>query len=193
MGSFYTNITVKGAFQQELADFIQAQGRIAYVSNTVRGYTVVFDEKCEEQDTRVLAKLASKLSKKLRCRALAVLNHDDDILLYQLYENGKLADEYDSCPDYFDMETTSPRPPQGGDLRKLAETFGVEYPGDEAAAILRRDDYAFAVERHEELARVLGLPDFVAGLGYRYLEQMIHEDESFSEELDISLVKKIGG
>lgn len=193
MGNFYTNITVKGPSQKELADFIQAQGRTAHVSNTVRSYTVVFDQKCEEQDTRVLAKLSSKLSSKLRCPALAVMNHDDDILLYQLYDNGKLVDDYNSCPDYFSTRAKSPRPPQGGDLKKLADTFGVEYPGDEATLILRRNDYAFAVDRHEELARALGMPDFVAGLGYHYLEQMINEDESFSEELDISLFKKISG
>jgi hypothetical protein len=192
MGNFYTNITVKGPSQQDLADFIQTQGRTAYVSNTIRGYTVIFDEKREEQDTRVLAELAAQLSSKLRCAALSVLNHDDDVLMYQLYENGKLLDNYDSCPDYFNTRAKSPRPPQGGDLKKLADTFGVEYPVDEATSILRRDDYAFAVDRHEELARTLGMPDFVAGLGYHYLEQIMNEDEVFSEELDISLCKKIG-
>ena len=49
-----------------------------------------------------MAELGTRLSLEFGCPVLAVLNHDDDILWYQLFENGKLADEYDSTPGYFD-------------------------------------------------------------------------------------------
>lgn len=34
---------------------------------------------------------------------IGMLNHDDDVLAYELWSNGQKVDEYDSCPGYFQV------------------------------------------------------------------------------------------
>lgn len=170
MGNFYTNYTLRGPTQREVAAALA--GRTAVVTPKKRGCVVVFDEASEQQDPETIGSLAGDLARQFRCPVLAVMNHDDDIFWYQLYVAGALEDEYDSCPEYFDPDA-EPAHPKGGDADKLCAAFESDEV-DEVSAILRRsslDDegYTFEVERHEELVRALGLPDYGVGLGYEYL------------------------
>jgi hypothetical protein len=170
MGNFYTNYTLRGPSQQGVAKALA--GRSAIVTPQQDGCVVVFDEQSDDQNAEVIADLARDLSGELRCPVLAVLNHDDDILWYQLYLSGELADEYDSCPSYFDPEA-EPSGPAGGDAQKLCAAFASSNV-PEVERILRKstfdeDGYAFAIERHTELARALGLPSFSVGGGFRYV------------------------
>lgn len=172
MGSFYTNITLRGPTQHEVADYLIQADRIAYVSPTVKRITVVYDADSESQDTSVMGRLASELSNHFQCPSLAILNHDDDLLVYQLYEAGKLIDEYDSSPGYFDGELSAPI---DGDAKKLGQAFDVKHNIAQIESILRKpsyeeDGYLFATDRHRELAQALGIPSFAVGLGYEYIE-----------------------
>ncbi|MEW6350639.1 MAG: hypothetical protein AB1646_16380 [Thermodesulfobacteriota bacterium] len=166
MGSFYTNITLKGPAQQRVVDHLNAMGRVAHVSPTLDGFTVVYDAASESQDQEVLSGLAQALSKTFECPALAVLNHDDDILWYQLFSGGELQDEYDSSPNYF---SGPPTPPEGGDPEKLCALFGAFGSVDDMIHILGAT-YTFAFERHDDMARALGMPSFASGSGFNYVE-----------------------
>jgi hypothetical protein len=169
MGSFYTNITLKGPNQAEVVAHLNAAGRNAYVSPTEGGYTVVYDEIGDTQDTGALATLSSELSGEFGCPVLVILNHDDDILWYELYIDGECKDTYNSCPGYFD--SCAPQEPVGGDARLLCETFGKGDPA-RVEAILRADEeYVFALDRHEELVAQLGWPDATIGAGFAYISQ----------------------
>lgn len=168
MGNFYTNYTLRGPSQQAVA--VALAGRSAIVTPAKDGCVVVFDEQSDEQDTVVITELALRLSRDLLCPVLAVLNHDDDILWYKLYLSGELVDEYDSSPGYFDM-LAEPSAPAGGDAEFLCNAFGVS-PSAEVENILRKssydeDGYTFAVDRHTDLARALGMPLFGVGTGFR--------------------------
>lgn len=167
MGNFYTNYTLRGPSQQEVAKAFQ--GRNAVVTPERNGYVVVFDEQSDDQDQEQIAALGAKLSLLFRCPVLAILNHDDDILWYQLYESGTLTDEYDSAPGYFDPDA-EPSAPAGGDAKRLAAAFRAEDIA-EIEAVLRKssfedDGYVFAFERHADLTRLLGLPEFAIGSSY---------------------------
>ena len=166
MGNFYTNIVLKGPDQDQVVDHLNGLVRLAIVSPTVDGFTVVYDSESERQDPNVLSGLACDLSKVFRCPALAVLNHDDDILWYQLFINGALVDEYDSAPNYF---SGPPAPPEGGDPEKLCNAFGASGSEGPVDGFLR-SGYTFAIERHEDLVRALGMPSFAAGSGFNYVE-----------------------
>src|ERR1017187_6166492 len=98
MGNFYTNYTLRGPSQQSVAAALA--GRSAIVTPAQDGCVVVFDEESDEQNQEIIAELASRLSGELRCSLLAVLNHDDDILWYQLYLSGELVDEYDRSEEH---------------------------------------------------------------------------------------------
>jgi hypothetical protein len=168
MGNFYMNYTLRGPSQQAVAAALA--GRCAFVTPARNGCVVVFDEESDGQNPEVIVDLAPRLARELDCPVLAILNHDDDILWYQLYLSGGLADEYDSTPGYFDP-SAEPSGPAGGDARKLCDAFGASDVAAVERALRRssfdEDGYAFAVERHADLAHSLGIPSFAVGAGYR--------------------------
>src|SRR6266704_6543459 len=153
MGNFYTNVTLYGADRTKALALLK--GRNAAVSPTVREFTIVWDEECETQDERILEALTKRLSHELDCPAWAVLNHDDDVFLYVLFARGEELDRYNSCPGYFDGSNSEP---EGGKSTLLAKAFGVESAAKSIERILRaRDEYAFALERHQALIGALGM------------------------------------
>jgi hypothetical protein len=172
MGGFYTNYTLRGPSQKAVADALA--GRKAIVSPESSGCVVAYDEASDDQDQEAIATLALYLSGTLHCPVLAVLDHDDDILWYQLCEDGKLTDEYDSTPGYFDP-AGEPSSPAGGDAERLCSIFGVSDVAT-VEAVLRKssfddDGYAFAHMRHADLVRVLGMPDFAVLKAYASFER----------------------
>src|SRR2546430_2598243 len=80
MGAFYGNITLKGPSQERIAKALT--GRRAIVTPNIDHYTVAFDSVCDDQDIEAIQALTSRLSGELRCSALAVIIHDDDVLGY---------------------------------------------------------------------------------------------------------------
>lgn len=172
MGNFYVNYTLRGPSQQAVADAFAE--RKAVIAPLHKGCVVAFDEKSDRQDTDLIGNLASCLSSRFQCPVLAILNHDDDILWYQLYENGELTDQYDSTPGYFDP-AAEPSPPTGGNATKLVTAFGSTNPTG-VDRVLRKssfddDGYVFAFERHAELMQALGLPDYGVGTAYASFER----------------------
>lgn len=170
MGNFYTNYTLAGPSQREVVEALA--GRSAIVTPSQGGCVVVFDEQSDTQDKQVITSLAARLSQCLACPVLAVLNHDDDILWYQLYSSGELTDEYDSSPGYFDPMAESAIP-VGGDAFKLCSAFGASDIST-VENVLRKpsygdDGYTFAFERHADLVRALGITAYSVGAGYDYV------------------------
>ncbi len=182
MGSFYVNHTVRASREQVMA-LLQEERRTAYVSPTMGGYTIVCDRECDHQDEAEILALGRHLSGRLGAPVLAVLNHDDDILCYWLFENGETTEEYNSCPDYFADEEF------GGlgiyDGEEDEEEFAAERtvvltgPGEELCrafgktpllaevrSILESPDL-FALLTHKKLLQTLGLPECAVATGYR--------------------------
>jgi hypothetical protein len=177
MGNFYTNYTLKGPTQHAVVAALA--GRAAIVTPDYCGCVMVFDEQSDKQDAKVITDLASRLSREFHCPVLAVLNHDDDILWYQLHEAGKVTDEYDSSPGYFDSSAEEPAPPAGGDAQRLCSLFGAT---DVSAverilrkSLLDEDGYAFEFERHADLVGALGLPEFGVGTCFSSFEDPCFE------------------
>jgi hypothetical protein len=176
VGNFYTNYTLRGPSQKAVADALA--GRAAIVTPAQDGCVVVFDQESDEQNEGIIAELASRLSGQFRCPLLAVLNHDDDILWYQLYLSGELVDEYNSTPAYFEGDTSGP---EGGDPQKLCAAFG-STAVKEVERILKkpfaeRSGYVFAVERHSDLAGALQIPSFGVGASFGHISQGELPDE----------------
>lgn len=172
MGSFYVNYTVRSTDQLRVAKALA--GRNAFVTAPANGALVVFDEAADSQDQATVMELGKLLSSKLDAPVLAVLNHDDDIFWYGLFEKGECTDEYDSSPGYFDPEG-EPQPPSGGDVEMLCAAFDSHHH-EEVERILRKstlddDGYLFENERHAELLHALNLPAYALGFGYANIAQ----------------------
>ena len=188
MGGFYTNYTLRGPSQEAVANALA--GRRAIVAPESNGCVVAFDEASDDQDQEVIAALASHLSGSLHCPVLAVLDHDDDILWYQLYEDGQLTDEYDSSPGYFDP-AAEPSLPVGGDARRLCAVFGASAP-DKVETILRKSSYdnngyVFAHERHADLVQALGLSEFAVLKAYASFERGEYPDEVSASQMMMAI------
>lgn len=159
MGNFYTNITLRGADPAEVADVLRHAGRSAYVAPRHPGGTTVYDERCESQDPRLLGDLAASLSARWACPALAVLNHDDDILALALYQAGELVGDYETGHA------------DGLRSARLCRTWGRRAATPLVWLLLHGPRPVFEVTRHGWLARLLGLPPWSVATGFRYIEQ----------------------
>jgi hypothetical protein len=166
VGSFYVNCTVRTGDRAAVAKSLK--GRDAYVTPAKDGAVVVMDKEAETQDVDAVREVGELLSTGLKTQVLAVLNHDDDMLWYGLFDNGRLTDEYNSAPAYFEGGDD---PPSGGDARKLCAAFGRAGREKDLDAVLRKTDYAVAMERHADLVEALGLPAFAVGFGFTYVEE----------------------
>jgi len=173
MGLFYANLTVYRPQRSALLTELRRLRREAFVSPTVHGHTVVFDKAIDEQDTRAIERLGQAVTKALSCSALVGALHDDDVLYLWLFENGKIRDRYDSSPAYFDPHCSQPRPPEGGNAKLICRAFDSPDRQERVEQLLRADllegklpGIPGELERHAALAAELGLPRFVAGLGY---------------------------
>ena len=160
MGNSYTNCTVVTTDQATVLAKLRKWKRQAYIAAAAAGI-VIFDK---DEDVE----LGRPLSKALSCPALVVLDHDDDVLYYWLYENGKLTDDYCSNPD-FDEDYPAEQGP--GDPAKLCRAFGNPKAERKVKTALRsqRSGYVFAVHRHLALVKALGLPECAVAMGYRYI------------------------
>jgi hypothetical protein len=173
MGLFYANLTVYRPLRQPLLAALRRLRRTAFVSPTVYGHTVVFDRGVDEQKVQAIEQLGCGLTKMLACAALAAALHDDDVLYLWLFQMGKLLDRYDSLPGYFDPNATGGESPVGGDSKLLCQAFNRTGREQRVEQLLRanlldeeRPIVPGELERHEALAAELGMPPFVAGLGY---------------------------
>jgi hypothetical protein len=185
MGAFYVNYTVKGFDQKAVVRALS--GRKAFVTAERNGYIFVFDKEADAQNQEAIAKLAEQLSASLQSTLLTVLNHDSDILRYQLYEGGGLSEECNSTPDYWSPKLR-PSPPKGGDAMRLCAAFNC-HDIAEVERILRVSwkHYPDATGRHSNLVRVLGLPSLAIRYGFGAIAQG-HIPEGLSvEDLTVSI------
>jgi hypothetical protein len=181
VGNFYVNFSIKEAQPRQVADALVRARRRAIVTSSQGGYVVAYDEEADRQATQPILALGRVLSRELARPVLAVLNHDDDILCYWLFDGGELRDSYNSNPRAFDPDEGEP-PWQAGNAQKLCAGLGRSADAPAVEAILRAD-YVFAVDRHQHLAETLGLPSYSVGLGYQYVSEGEFEDESGSGDL----------
>ncbi len=175
MGAFLTNYQIRSDDSAAVRTALEplAPGR-AYVSPAKNGWVTVYEETSDDQDDAVLRKLAMGLSRSLKTAVFAFLVHDSDVLMYFLYRNGQIEDEYNSAPDYFgDGGDADDEGRYRGDVDALlpyclpgttrAQLDEILHPADEAPV--------FAESALGELAKLLGIDESRVTLGFRYFEE----------------------
>lgn len=239
MGITYGNITLKKVHQDTLIEYLSEINLDAYVSPTINQFTTVYDKassykekaeldkvaKLDSRSKKILKQysyepyaylicLASHLSEKFSCPALALFIYDGDIFWYHLCENGIMLDEYTTHRDknwqpgkIINIFTEGKI--KGGDAEKLCNAFGVKEKIEQVETILRRpclnnnkalldtETYWSPLIRFEELAIALGInPSWVvgpadyAGIVNHDIEVCFELDDVPSFEEALSMLKK---
>lgn len=197
MGLFYTNLTLYRPERQALIAALRRMRREAFISPTVLGYTVVFDQATDEQDAGQIHDVGTGLTRELSCSALAAMLHDDDVLYLWLFQHGKMSDSYNSLPQYFDAEA-QPGPPEGGNSELICSAFERSEHRAQVETLLRANlldgelpEVPGEFERHQALAKELGMPGFVAGVCYSSIAGNYVPKEFISEEYTGSSFERV--
>lgn len=167
MSTNYTNITLYGVSQAEVADWCAANGVMGYISPTVDDVTVLYENTLAEhthlpQPLEALLARAASMSAALMAPALVAVVAQDHMYMYVLYLDGHMLDSYMSYTD---------KPPVNGRPEVLVRTFDAEDEAARVAAALRRELVTSAAERHMELMDALALPPMMVDMGFAYLEE----------------------
>lgn len=172
----YSNMTIRGPSQLELATYLSEIGRVFDVSPTVNGVTALFDVVYKignffwhgwqvgtfMPESSFVEHPSAHLSRHFDCVVLAVAVTDGDVFEYQLINSGWLLDDYISSPAYGEDYVASP---SGGNAELLCAMFGAEKAVERVEDVLRYFDdwpitrrYLLAENRHSDLMAALGLP-----------------------------------
>ena len=159
----YANITLQGPAQDDVVAHLKSRGVAAYISNSVRGATVIFHEDLASQEP-----LAADLSAMFDCPALVVMTYGQRVLLYQLYLGGVPADAYVS-EHVEELLGSQDAPP--GDAEKLCDAFARPAAVRRVSTVLAKaakdgQPYAYAANRHGDLFAALHLPLFAVNASF---------------------------
>jgi hypothetical protein len=183
MGNWYTNVALKNVAAAEVLPVLGQLGRRAIVNPAQHGWVTVFDEECEKFDLDVLESLALTLSSELPCIALPCFNADDDVLWFAIYENGRRISRYASATQEF--EDAKEFPAVREFAAELCRAFEKPDRRKELGTVLRRGHgalgllrlanltlaYVVEIDRHMDVAKLIGLPSASVGLGFNYVSR----------------------
>jgi hypothetical protein len=173
MGAFFTNLHVRNSSTEAICESLPKLTQLrAYVSPPTNGWVTIYIEATEDQDEKKLCTLAEGMSKTLKAEVLAFLVHDSSIVCYWLYSCGELADQFNSAPDYFGETVNEQRREQvRGSVDVLLPLCLTGTTRQELDEVLHPPGGppVFAEEIVYDLARLLGIDDARASLGFEYL------------------------
>ena len=163
MGLFCANLHFRTTDDKALSASLNRRGVTRYRVVPAKGeWTSLYEERASQQDDGRVRDLAGGLSEDLHVAAIAFLVHDSDVACYWLFDGGRLLDEYNSCPDYF--ETAA----MGAERKTIAhlqpETLEQDVALDRAALALETEDLPRFLARQVTLVDEQG-PELPLGLG----------------------------
>ncbi|MHC4616523.1 MAG: hypothetical protein ACYTEQ_02085 [Planctomycetota bacterium] len=99
MGGFYGSVHVRGVgydkVKQVLEEAAKNEGRKFYLGPAIGDWVSFYPEEFGQEP------IGTKRAKVLGGEVVQMMVHDDDVFCYWYWRDGKLRDEYDSCPEYF--------------------------------------------------------------------------------------------
>jgi hypothetical protein len=176
MGSFIVNVNVRATHRQAVEKEVKALNpAAAWVTGAKNGWITIYEEGASTQDESRIRNLTERVSAGLKAPAIAFLVHDSDFLCYWLFEDGRLIDEFNSCPDYFD-EGESEESLTG----KPDEVLKYCPPGTnlgDVEKVLGDKNQVFADSQLAQLAELLGIDSTRAAVDFRDIGSEIQPDE----------------
>jgi len=176
MGNFYTNVVVRGPSESDVRSTLVALNRTGFVATHPKGFVFVYDEEADTQKEGVVESLALTLATRLRCPALAALNHDDDALLLWLYDREGNETRFGWGVSFDGEERPSNVENFAGQVRRLFGTVEDTSTPDALSSLQMQliewlASKFLAVQQHSRLLRLSGIPPAPGMMGYRYIYQ----------------------
>lgn len=168
MGLFCVNFHFRGTEKGAVEAALRRRGALQHcLLPPKQGWISVYEELASRQDEDRIHELIEGLSRDLQTAGIAFLVHDSDIARYWLFDDGRLVDEYNSCPDYFD-DRAGDAGPSGG-RADLVLPYCVPGWSREDLESALNSDAVFAEAIVEKLAEALGIDVERALTDYRDL------------------------
>ncbi len=167
MGAFYGSIHIKtdqvGKVTEALDGLAKRKWKFL-MSPVIDGWIAIYPNE-HGQSERVSKAIANELEWPI----LHVVVHDDDVFFYWYYCGGKLIDRFSSCPEYFGQISARMKSLLRGKPERLADLLQDPDDLQRLMALVEemRTDPLFASDRHEQFARLFGLPN--VSTSYEYL------------------------
>lgn len=165
MGSFYAATLYPKENTEDVKNILE--GKNFYLCAKDDGYRLVTEEKMDEQNPAEIKKFTRELSSKTDKSVISYMIHDSDVLYFIIYKNGKEIFVIDNEEEYFN---------DGEFIRKEKENipsiFGIDEIRWKTETCMEKfEECTFADDFLLSLLKILKLPDWVCGIGYRYLEE----------------------
>jgi hypothetical protein len=110
MGAFVANFHVRASDSTAVRKQVADCGAQNYrVTDPRRGWITIYEMRASEQDEQWIKSLARELSSGLNTACVAFLLHESEIACYWLCDQGRLIDEFNSFPDYFEPVSAAER------------------------------------------------------------------------------------
>ena len=178
MGASYANISVWGAGQRRIADWISSANIAAVVGPDEGEWCVFSDVFTDMMDYKFLREILTASSKSGRL-AVGISVYDEDVFRLWLAADGEMRSTYISCPGMEPgMETDDPdiddmRPVLTGSdaWLELFPAIGSEQKILDVFRIESNEDYIDPIELHEEIVTLLQLPRYSLDFGYSYVTE----------------------
>jgi hypothetical protein len=161
MGAFFESIHVRtensDVVRKALEDLAKDADCKFLLGPAAGGWVSVFPDDCGQSN-----QVPVEIAKRLPHDVFHLIVHDDDIFFYYFYRDGRLIDQYNSCPDYF-HEVSDEEKQQGQghpelfqDLLRRPESLG------KLKTLLVTDKFTFESERMAQFVKLFGLSNALA-------------------------------
>ena len=168
-GTFYTATLYPKENTRDVKEILS--GKKFFICSKADEYNLVTEEKMDMQDSHAILDFVKKISLKTEKPVVSYMIHDSDVLWFVIYKSGKQIFLLDNSDEYF----------SGGKFvlkgkHKVPSVFKVDQAKWNSEITKEKfEECLFADEFLAKLLNLLKLPEWVAGIGYRYLS----EDKDF--------------
>jgi hypothetical protein len=166
MGTFYTQLWITDSSTQACAELMKSLGRRSVIGPSHRHLTPIFDAASDEQDLGEIDSLAMTASSEMGNWAIGILNHDNSQLVFRIFHKG--VERHHMQAGFFGSFDTS-------GSRDLCSAFNPKASQLFIALAMMRPRL-FQSGRHARLARILDIPRWSLGVGYRYIQRGEYDD-----------------
>lgn len=156
MGAFLDSIHVRieevGTVQKVLEEIAIKKDLKFLLGPAIKGWVSILPGEAGPD-----ASISDEIAKRMACDVFHLAVHDDDVFYYFFYRDGKLVDQYNSCPDYFEAASDEELGKSEGHPELLQDLLPDPSFLKKLKKLLAGDKFTFESERMSQFAELFNL------------------------------------